>query len=74
MPSCCGAKRAALRPPSARAVSTPRILIEYAGAGAVLEIGTVTGSHYHFAATGARVRVDARDASRVLARGDMRRR
>lgn len=72
--SCCGSRRAALRQASTpRAGAMPRILIEYAGTGPVLEIGAVTGAQYHFAAKGARVSVDVRDAAKVLSRGEMRR-
>jgi hypothetical protein len=48
-------------------------MIEYSGAVPVLGIGAVTGWPYRFAARGARVSVDVRDAPHLLARADMRR-
>jgi hypothetical protein len=53
--------------------SPPRIVVEYLGADLLVQIGSATGMRYHFATRGARASVDARDAARMLTRGDLRR-
>jgi len=70
---CCGGKRAALRNATAPRAALPRVVLEYLGTELLVQIGPVTGMRYHFGSRGALVSVDARDAARMLARGDLRR-
>jgi hypothetical protein len=77
--SCCGQKRTHLQPfatstsPStairstrARAFSGPTIAVQYVGTTSFAVIGPVSGIRYSFAASGARLEIDARDR-RLLA-------
>jgi hypothetical protein len=73
--TCCGQKRAAIartaspRAEPRRAPPLRRVVLQYLGSPHVTYIGAVTKRLYAFAATGANVTVDARDAGGLIALG-----
>lgn len=75
--SCCGSQRQSLpKPPTPTRAAAPNVdasplratapqaavWFVYTGRGAITVVGGVTGRHYRFAQTAARVPVDPRDA------------
>jgi hypothetical protein len=74
--SCCGERRAAVRPePRARpttAAAEPgrwvsgAVVLEYQGAGRLTITGPVTGTVYRFGFAGSRVRVHGSDAPSLV--------
>jgi len=64
--SCCGNQR---RPFRHREYSTPAapIAFEYIGKTSAVVIGGVTGKHYSFTSSGARIEVDPRDVPSLQA-------
>jgi hypothetical protein len=73
--SCCGQKRTAIartaspKAETRRAPALRRVVLQYLGSARVTYIGAVTKRLYSFAATGANVTVDARDAGGLVALG-----
>ena len=72
---CRGQKRAAIARPTSPRLEAPRapalrhIVLRYLGSARVTYIGAATKRLYAFAATGANVTVDARDAGGLIALG-----
>jgi hypothetical protein len=72
---CCGRKRAAIahtaspKAEKPRAPALRRVVLQYLGSARVTYIGAATKRLYSFAATGANVTVDARDAGGLIALG-----
>jgi hypothetical protein len=73
--SCCGRKRAAIvrttspKADAPRAAALRHVVLQYLGSARVTYIGAATKRLYAFAATGANVTVDARDAGGLIALG-----
>jgi hypothetical protein len=73
--TCCGQKRVAVARTASPKVDAPRVpmlrrvVLQYLGSPRVTYIGAVTKRLYAFAATGANVTVDARDAGGLIALG-----
>lgn len=72
--SCCGQKRAAARTASPAPEARPagglrHVVLQYLGSARVTYIGAATKRLYAFAAPGASVAVDARDAGGLIALG-----
>ena len=73
--TCCGQKRAAIartispKADASRAPMLRRVVLRYLGSPRVTYIGAATKRLYSFAATGANVTVDARDAGGLIALG-----
>lgn len=69
--SCCGRKRAELATTAQATASAPRIggatAMQYAGHTSLSVRGPVTGRIYHFAASGAVLAIDPRDAPSLAA-------
>jgi len=68
--SCCGSQRAAQRQGAAPSANTPAVAytpgsreFEYAGAGELRAVGSMTGSVYTFSGNGSRVLVQAADVA-----------
>lgn len=73
--TCCGQKRAAIartaspRAEARRAPALRHVVLQYLGSARVTYIGAATKRLYAFAAAGASVTVDARDAGGLIALG-----
>ena len=73
--ACCGQKRAAIARTASPKAEKPRVpalrrvVLQYLGSARVTYIGAATKRLYSFAATGANVTVDARDAGGLIALG-----